>query len=275
MNIKMNARMAWLLSGKWAGHMCATIGKCLLEETLGPGKMASRHLSQRQGKWPQLAPSTKRDNRKKDGRIFVRTGKAEKALRKNPKEGKLRAWTVGKNKPVTRKRYRYTAQGMWSTAEVTPGGLLLAVGFAGRLTHSKQVLSARQTIAVQRGVKLKGLSRKAREKAIRAAVTVDEAVQMVKKAGGGRKWAGAKAKTNLAYASVLQLGVFAGVKNKKGKVFSAQEAARGLKKKDVKGGYSVLRGGKQRPLLPYDGADNGVIQRAVQRGVAITFKEIG
>lgn len=268
----MNGQMAWLISGKWSGQMCANVGKALLEETLGPGKMAARHLSKRQGQWPKLSASTKKDKRKKDGRIFVRTGKVEKALNRAPVQGKLRTWQVGKG-GARRKRFRYSANGMWSTAEVTPEGVVLAVGFAGRMTHSKQTQAARKKIAVERGVKLRGLTKKKQQSAIRKAVSVDEAVSRMKKTGGGRKFAGSKAKNNLAYASVLQLGIFQGVQGRGGKKFSAQEAARGLKKRDVKGGFHVMRGGKQRPLMPYDGGDNPMVAKALEKGVKDTFRQ--
>jgi len=270
----MNKEMAWLISGKWSGQMCANIGREILEETVGPGKMAAKHLSQRQGKWPKLAASTKKDKRKGDSRIFVRTKKVENALRKAPQQGKLRTWTVGKKGRVTRKRFRYSANGVWSTAEVNNDSVVVAVGFAGKMTHSAQTQKARKQIAVSRGVKLRGKTKKEQQAAIRKAVSVDEAVNHMKASGGGAKFAGSKAKNNLAYASVLQIGEFLGIQNKKGQFFNAQQLAKGLKSKDVKDGYTAIRGPKQRPLMPYDGGDNAAISAAMQRGVAKTFKEI-
>lgn len=276
MEFKLNKEMRRLIEGDYVGLLCANIGKEVLKESLGSGKIMEKHLRTRQGKWPKLAASTKRDKRKRNPKIFVNTGQTAKALATTPNDGKLRKWTsTGPGGVVRRRRFRYTANGVWAVADVDSQSVEIAVGFSGRLDHSAAVKKAREKIAAERGAKLSGLTRKKKTSLVRKMVTVDEAVAAAKASGGkGTRKFGQQRKNNLAHGTVVQIGKFGGIRNKKGRVFSAQEAARGISAAKLKGGFSVVRKGKARPLLPYDGGDTAALSRALERAVEVTLREI-
>lgn len=271
LTFKYNREMRRLMEGRWADQLCTNIGKELLRETVGSSGIATKKISKKQGQWQRLSKSTLRDKRKKDSRIFVSSGKVERALKKPANEGRLRRWHTSPGNPVQRKRYRYSADGVWAVCVVTPEAMNFAVGFGGRMTHSKSLMKARETLAVGKNVNLAGLSGSRKISAIRKAVSVDEAVTAMKAAGAGRKFT----RTNLSYGSVVQYGAFKGVQaNRGGKSYTATQAAKGISARELKKGeYSVKRTAG-RPLMPFEASDIPMINRAMQRGLETTLKEL-
>jgi len=238
--------MRKLLDGGWLdGDNLGIIAKEIVRETIGNSSISKAHFSKGQGKWPDLANSTK--EAKGNSKKFFKTGNVLRAISTNPNAGKLMAWGSSKSK-----KKKYVSNGIYGSARVDKQGITVTTGFSGKLRHSSGFNKVRKSIALEKGVNLNGMKASERRKAINKAVSVSDVSAKIKDkkgkrvtkfAPGGSNSKQSKQGKSLAYANVVQYGVYGGNR-------------------------------KARPLMPYESSDSVRLSRAIERGVSEIFRKI-
>lgn len=291
-NVKLeyNPAAKLLFSGEWANAALGYVARECLQASMGGGGVFHQHLTKRQSSWPSPAPSSKHDRRDRSPKQFVFTGTVAKALLKKPSDGKLLAWGGSADMHAGQKKtLRYNANGIWAWGKLGRGEMVMLVGFAGKLKHSKEFNQARKEVAVANG-----MTGKATQSTIRKFASVRETRARMKAKGlkgkkfaaagalgftvgksGKRKMVLARGANNLAYANIVQAGPFLGIKTSKGRMFTAAQVPWASRTGRIGKNYQEVRGKRPRPLLPYDTGDVGVIQDALERGVRTCIYDLG
>lgn len=258
--LELTPGAAAMLRGELASpENLATILADVADRAMGPGGLFVQHLESRQSTWPTLAESTRKDKRKRDSRKFVASGRVLTAISQPGFAKGARVLKMSSAKAGGPARVRVSRGGMYVSVAVKANGAGSAtVGFSGKLNLSKGFKKIQKDEAKRRGLK-HGLSR---------AATRD-----VARAGGVNKYGKAGA-NNLAYASVLQSGVFRGVVGANtGRLHSGADLARAKGRGFKVKGQAVH--GVARPLLPLDGADTKTLIDAMVTALDQGAKAMG
>lgn len=273
-----------------------------MKETIGPGKIAHGHLVRGQAGWAPLAPSTVR--KKGHRRVFVQTGRVQRAISTGVRDGKLTSWGSSADIYSTGfKPIRYSANGIYAQAKATRKEASLTIGFNGRYKHSAGFNRARKAIAselagrkvtrigdARKLVSVGQVERRLRsinaDRASRGLKTIRKTAAMGSQGFRGRKHVLARGKDNLAYADIVQRGKFLGVSGtvKQALFGGVVKQFGGKQLVGAKGLSSLLRSGKYvsghavhgvaRPLLPYRGADQSRLVGALNRSMENLAKAV-
>lgn len=277
-NIELNDAAKLLFDGNRINPVTVkAVLEDVMRETVGPGGIATEHLRKGQSRWPKLADSTQDDPRKRDGRLFVSSGRVETAIESRLFDGKVREYgsSADLKQDAHYGKWRYSANGVYAQLNVSQRRAGISIGFIGTMKHSTAFNKARRAIAKEDGIKVRN-SRSLSQ------VNIEKVEARLKGTGkrkfeakgtlgfGGRgKQAVARGDQNLAYANIVQRGKFKGIRHQGGALYSAKEVA--SRRKQGKTTVGTGEHDKPRPLLPFVAADARRIVKAAERALERVF----
>lgn len=282
----------FLERGGLAGPELAIALQEVAREAMGSAGIFVQHFSAGQGAW---APDSADTVRRKGGesRVFFESGGVWDAINRQADAGSTALFGSSADKPGGLAAVAYNVGGMYVRIKAIGGktdAVILTMGFAGDVRHSKEFNKIRKTLKEEGGLKWRAsisrtVTRMKEVNAQRRARTGTRVGALRKwakggtlgfkiSAGGKQKYVKIGEKENVGYANIVQRGEFKGILFKAtGLVLSPTmlgniRAGKGL------GGVAERHGtktakvtGTARPLLPFTEADEARITAALERGV--------
>jgi hypothetical protein len=292
LHLNAEAKMLFEQTGELCAFVQQYVFQEVLRETVGPNSIAVNHFNRGQGAWPSLSPKWLADKRKGGtNKKFFLTGAVRNAIGRRANDGEMLPFGASGAVKKDRFKIRYVSGAIWVICNITTSKSTFECGFNGTFKHSAAFEAARKIEAGLRGAK-KGKRGGVTAKESRRAATIAQAQRRLSKGLSGkgpvlnRKFAAvgskgveklARGADNLAYANVLQRGVFKGLKSATGKLLNPQTLGRlrtsggGVKAEDIKA--ATAQYGKAMPLMPYESSDIGRLQTAMERGLTRALHE--